>query len=338
MAESAANSRYDEVDRRLIAALQCDGRLTAERAGAALGLSTRIVQRRWASLLADGGVRVVALPSQPPHDGVMLLHIKVLRGRIEAVAAALAARDDIPLVDLSAGGDQLSAVLLAGADGADEAGNRLVFRQLPATSAIASVDAQTVIHVFAQRHDWRLGALTSEERECLTTPCAEPPGSPRALDDLDRSVIAELSVNARTPASAIARATGQAESTIRRRLAALFDEGRLTTQVVVQPRRLGLTVDANLRLRVPPRYLDEAGRRLAAHPAVHGALATTGPDNLYIAVWLPDLDGLYRFITRDLAELEVEHSETMLVGRCVKGPGDRPSAARPPLDKSPAKR
>jgi DNA-binding Lrp family transcriptional regulator len=266
----------------------------------------------------------------------MLLRIRVLRGRIDAVTAALAAREDVPLIDLSAGGDQLSAILLAD----PEEGNRLVFRQLPATSAVTSVDAEAVLHVFADASDWRLDVLTAEERSQFTpTHVPEHPsgrddpdalgtfsplggeGGPGGLDDLDRTIITLVEPDARTTASAIARSTGQPESTVRRRLAGLFDQGRLTTQVVVDPRRLGLGVDANLRMQVLPKHLDAIGRALAAHPAVHGALATTGAANLYLAVWLKDLDHLYRFITRDLAEFEIGHVDTVLVGRRVKRPG-----------------
>ena len=310
------DSALDETDHRLIAALQCDGRLSVERAADVLDLPTRTVARRWTALLRDGDVRVVATPPRPPVNGVMLLRIRVLRGKIDAVADALAGREDIPMVDLSAGGDQLSAVLLA------EPGprHRLVFRQLPATTAVTSVEAETVIHVFGDAADWRLDALTPAERQLLTR--RRPPRDPgHDPDDTDRSLMRALAPDARASAAAVSRATGHPESTVRRRLAALFAHGQLQTQVLVDPQSLGLGVDANLRMRVPPARLDATGRMLAAHPAVHGALATTGAANLYLAVWLRDLDHLYRFITEDLAALDVDDVDTVLVGRAVKRPG-----------------
>ncbi len=308
----------DEADRRLIAALQCDGRITAERTAEVLGLPTRVVTRRWAALLADGGVRVVASPPLPSPDGTMLLRIRVLHGRIDAVARALAARTDIPLVDVSAGGDQVIAVLRAEPDHRD----RLVFRQLPATSAVTSVEAETVIHVFSVAGDWRLDVLTPDERDRLT-PDRPDPGAEdgtHEADGIDHAIAAALAADARMSASAVARATGHPESTVRRRLTALFDQGRLHTQVLVDPRRLGLGVDANLRMRVPPGRLDLTGRQLAAHPAVHGALATTGPGNLNIAVWLRDLDHLYHFLTHDLAALDVDQVDTVVIGQALKRP------------------
>jgi DNA-binding Lrp family transcriptional regulator len=313
----------DEADQRLIAALQCDGRLTAGRAAGVLGMPPRAVQRRLASLFSEAGVRVIALPARSwsMRRGVMMLRIKVLRGKMSALAAALAARDDIPFIDVSASGDELSAVLV----GEPES---LVFRQLPATSAVTAVEAQTVLHVFSDAAQWRLDALTEGERAQLTVGGTMDPPAAIAevtrLDEADQALAAALAGNGRLPASAVARAAGLPETTVRRRLAALLAAGQLVTHVVVDPRRLGLTVDANLRMQVPPGRLDVAGRRMAAHPAVHGALATTGTSNLDIAVWLRDLDHLYEFITRDVAALGVASVDTMLVGSAFKRPGSSP--------------
>lgn len=313
----------DEIDQRLIAALQCDGRLTAERMSAVLAIPGRAVARRLTGLFAEAGVRVIAVPPRPPllgprQPGVMMLRIKVLRGKMSAVSAALAVRDDIPFIDLSASGDELSAILLGGSDS-------LVFRQLPSTSAVTAVEAETVMHVFSDATQWRLDVLTPEERSALgDTPARSGGGGPAAdLDDGDRAIAAALGGNGRLPASAVARDTGLPETTVRRRLGALLAQGRLVTQVIVDPRRLGLVVDANLRMQVPPGRVEAAGQALAAHPAVHGAFATTGRANLTAVVWLRDLEHLYEFITRDVAALGVDNVDTLLVGRALKRPGLR---------------
>ncbi|WP_282795662.1 Lrp/AsnC family transcriptional regulator [Streptomyces sp. CC224B] len=318
MAGETSEDVLDERDQRLVAALQCDGRLTAERAAEVLGHSPRVVHRRWAALLGDGTVRVVGLPARPAPPAGTTLRIKVLRGRTEVIAKALADREDVPFVDLSAGGDEISAILLADT----AAPHRLLHRQLPATNAVTSVDAQTVLHVFKGAEDWRHDVLTAAERGALT-PDSAGPGEQRAgrVDETDQVLLAALAEDGRAPAAAVARATGHPESTVRRRLAELRARGLLRTHVHVDARRLGLPVDANLLMRVAPGRLDAVGRTLAAHPAVHGALATTGRTNLHVAVWLPDLPALYAFLTREVGALDVAEVETLLVGRAVKRPG-----------------
>jgi DNA-binding Lrp family transcriptional regulator len=84
----------DQLDRRLIAALQGDGRVTVERVSRVLGLPARVATRRLTALLDGGAVRVVAVPPRDSPGSTMLLRIKVLRGKLDTITAALAARPD----------------------------------------------------------------------------------------------------------------------------------------------------------------------------------------------------------------------------------------------------
>jgi DNA-binding Lrp family transcriptional regulator len=220
----------------------------------------------------------------------------------------------VPFIDISAGGDEIGAVVLT--DPAAPA--RPAFDQLPGTSAVASVTVHSALHIYSDATEWRHDVLTPAERSALTpaVPCT-PEGPP---DGIDRRLLAALSENARLPAAALATATGLPDSTVRRRLSALADRGHLRTLAAVDPYRLGLTVDANIWMRVPPDRLDAAGRALAAHPSVHGTLATTGATNLHVAVWARDRAHLYGFLTTELAGLGVHAADTVLVGRAVKRP------------------
>jgi len=306
----------DADDLRLIAVLQLDPRASTERIAAALALDARRVRRRLGALLGTGIVSIAVTPPRASLRGVMLLRIRVLRGKVDVITSALARREDIPFIDVSAGGDEISAVLVA-----DQAvRDRLVFRQLPATSAVTSVDAQTVMHVFSDSSDWRLDCLTADEIARLGR-SGSAADEPAASDELDGELAAALEREPRASAAAIAQSLGRPESTVRRRLHDLLDRGGLVLQVFVDPRRLGLTVDAAVSMKVPPAALDAAGRALAAHPAVHGALATTGAHNLYAALWLKDLEQLYAFITGTLAGLNVDSVDAMLIGQAVKRPG-----------------
>jgi DNA-binding Lrp family transcriptional regulator len=313
-----ADHLFNQRDARLIAALQCDGRAPAERVAAVLGLSTRVVQQRWAALSASGAVQVAAGPPRPSIDGVMILHIRVLRGRLDPLSKALARRPDVPLIELSTSGDQLVAIVMPPANPARQS----LLDELPTSSAIVNIEAETIIHVFSDASDWTADYLSAEERQALTPqrPALNETSHNPVRDTLDEAIAAKLMQDARLSAAAIARSTGQPESTVRRRLNALLERRELVTQVAVDPKSLGFPVDADLRMQVSPERLDHAGRTLAAHPAVHGALATTGHTNLTIAVWLRDLEHLYHFITHDLADLGVSNVDTLLIGRNVKRP------------------
>lgn len=121
---------------------------------------------------------------------------------------------------------------------------------MPATSAVTSVDAQTVIHVFGTSADWRLDALSEAERAALTP--AQDAWEARALDEVETAIMAALRDDARASAASMAARTRHPESTVcrrlTRRLTRLLADGQLVTEVVVDPRRPGLLVDANIMI------------------------------------------------------------------------------------------
>lgn len=309
-------SLLDGVDRRLIAALQVNGRASPEHLAEALDLSARTVTRLLAALLADGTVRVTAVPPHDPGHRISMVRVKVLRGQTDAIAAALARRPDVPVVDITSTGDAISAVVVT----ADGAPGRLLSGTY--ADAVLDVTARTVLRIHAQAHQWRLPALSTQVREALGE-LVRPDYVlvPPAADEAEARIRAVLEADGRAGAAVIAERSGVAASTVRRRLSALGAAGTLLTSVDVDPVRLGLPVGANLILTVPPGRLDAVARALAGHPAVHGVLATTGVANLDVAVWLRDLDELYEFITGNLGGLGVSAVETVLAGRAVKRPG-----------------
>ncbi|GAA1361726.1 Lrp/AsnC family transcriptional regulator [Streptomyces beijiangensis] len=324
MARASADSVLSLLDQRLVAALQCDGRVTAERVAQVLGLSAATVRRRLHVLGADGTVRVVISPVARPRNGgsagALFLRIRVLRGKLDTIVAALAAREDIPFIDVSTAGDEIFAVART------EPGSRdpLVFRQLPSTQAVTSLESATVLHVFRLTSEWRHQVLTAAERTALSAAgtSSGSSGSPGPYgvdtDPLEQSLIDALAPDARLPAATLATRTGHAETTVRRRLAQLAVQGRLITQVLIDSRRLGLPIEAKLLLQVAPDHLAAAGQALADYPSVHGAFATSGPSNLHAAAYFPDLAALYGFLSRDLAGLGITHVETAVVSRAAK--------------------
>ncbi|MEV6979098.1 Lrp/AsnC family transcriptional regulator [Kitasatospora sp. NPDC093806] len=320
---------FDTLDRRLVCALQVNGRAGAGLIAEALGVSTRTVTRRLARLQRTGLVRVVRMPDvEDAAVGALVLRIRVLRGRVDAVAQALADRPDVPFVDVMLGGQEIDAVMLSDAGARD----RLLYGQLPATAAVTETTVHTVLHAFADAGQWRAGHLDEAEAAALAEPpVARPVPGSVPLDELDHVLLARLGEDARQSHAALAAAVGTPESTVRRRLHRLAGAGLLRTHTTVDPRLLGLAVDANLWLDVPPGRLAAVGTALARHPQVHGVFATSGPANLLAVVFCPDHGGLYRFVTDTLGPLGVTRAETAIVGWAVKRAGvplrrlDRPS-------------
>ncbi|MFB6893149.1 Lrp/AsnC family transcriptional regulator [Kitasatospora sp. NPDC056327] len=337
----------DTLDRRLVCALQVNGRAGAGRIAEVLGISPRTVTRRLTRLQGTGLVRVVRTPATGDAGvGALLLRIRVLSGSAGGVAEAFAERPDVPSVDVMLGGREVGAVMLGavtsgtvlpgavlGAAG-DRDGDRPPSGEPPGTAALTGTTVHAVLHAFADAGRWRSGDLDEAEAAALADPPppgdgrgSVPPGGPGGPvgaggpDELDRGLLARLGEDARQSHAMLAAAVGTPESTVRRRLHRLDEAGLLRTRVTVDPRLLGLAVDARLWLDVPPGRLAAVGAALARHPRVHGVFATSGPANLMAAVYCPDHGGLYRFVTGTLGPLGVDRAETAIVGRTVKRAG-----------------
>ncbi|MFI6843613.1 Lrp/AsnC family transcriptional regulator [Kitasatospora sp. NBC_00085] len=313
----------DTLDRRLVCALQVDGRAETGRIAEVLGVSARTVTRRLARMQQAGLLRVVRMPDvEDAAVGALLLRVRVLRGKVDTIAQALADRPDVPFVDVMLGGQEVGAVMLGDAGSRD----RLLYGQLPATAAVTETTTHAVLHAFSDAGRWQAGYLDEAEVAALTpaAPTEPPADAPRErppLDALDRALLARLSVDARQSHAALAAAVGAPESTVRRRLHRLTAAGLLRTHATVDPRLLGMAVDANLWLDVPPGRLAEVGTALARHPQVHGVFATSGPANLMATLFCADHGGLYRFLTGTLGPLGVDRAETVIVARAVKRAG-----------------
>ncbi len=290
----------DETDRRIVAVLLASPRASWREVAHCLELSERTVVRRVAPLYADGTLRatVVRNPTHIPGVIPISLRIHCRPNKIRHVADALAHRSDTIWVDILGGGDEISAVFFL--DG-PEARNTLLLRDLPATDAVNSWTAQTLLRVFPNAFRWTAGLLTPEESARLAPAPLVAPPAPLALDT---ALITALTEDSRATYTDLAHRAGTTALTARRRLDALVSGlvVRLATEVDLA--LLGIHAEALLWITVQPGALQETAQTLSAHPQVRFTAATTGPANLLITLAATDLDALYTFLTTTIGTLD----------------------------------
>ncbi len=98
------NVTVDDLDRQLAQCLGVDGRASFSAIAAVLGVSDQTVARRYRRLRSAGVLRVVGL-RYPKATGyaTWFLRLRCVPGSGEAIAAALARRDDTAWVQLLSG-------------------------------------------------------------------------------------------------------------------------------------------------------------------------------------------------------------------------------------------
>jgi DNA-binding Lrp family transcriptional regulator len=296
----------DETDRRIAAALVASPRASWREVARCLGLSERTVVRRVALLYADGTLRatVVRNPARFPHLVPVALRIRCRPNKVRQVAQALARRPDTVWVDILGGGDEISTVFFLEGP---EARNTLLLRDLPATEAVGSWTAHTLLRVFPTAFRWTSGLLTPEELAELVPdpdPAPDPPTAPPTALDIDTALIAGLTEDGRATYTDLARRAGTTALTARRRLDALVHDLVLRLATELDLALLGAHTEALLWIAVRPGALQQTARTLSTHPHVRFCAATTGPANLIVAVAAADLDALYAFLTDTVGPLD----------------------------------
>ncbi|MGD3109886.1 Lrp/AsnC family transcriptional regulator [Streptomyces sp. YGL11-2] len=292
----------DETDRRIAAALLASPRASWREVARCLGLSERTVVRRAAPLYTDGTLRTTAVrnPACFPHLIPIALRIRCRPNKIRQVAHALARRTDTVWVDILGGGDEISTIFFL--DGPD-ARNALLLRDLPATDAVDSWTAHTLLRVFPNAFRWTAGLLSPQELARLI-PAPTPPTAPAPPLAVDTALIAALTEDGRTTYTELARRAGTTALTARRRLDALVRGQAVRLATEVDLALLGAHTEALLWVGVRPGALGKAAQTLSGHPHVRFCAATTGPANLVVALATADLDTLYAFLTDAVGPLD----------------------------------
>jgi DNA-binding Lrp family transcriptional regulator len=312
----ATRPSFDELELRIIHALQLDGRAPFSKIADVLGVSDQTVARRYTHLRSTGRIRVTA-STDPARVGEVswFVRVRCTPNVARKVGEALARRTDTSWVKLTSGGTEIVATVRAPAGHDSET---LLLEKLPRTPHVLGVSANCLLHVFFGGPLSIVDVLSPEQVARLRPPPAAQ-GERVTLDDTDRRMLTVLERDGRTDFTALAAATGRPATTLRRRLAELRANGAVYFDVDYDYRSLDLASQTMLWLSVAPDQMVAAGEALATHPEVPFAAATTGSTNLYASVLCPDPSALFHYLATKVAALPaVQRMETAPVIQTLK--------------------
>jgi DNA-binding Lrp family transcriptional regulator len=314
-AEMVETLTIDDLDRQLTQCLGVDGRASFAAIAEVLGVSDQTIARRYRRLRSTGALRVVGLPSPKKGYASWFLRMRCVPGSGEAIAAALARRDDTAWVQLLSGDTEVLCALR----GDLREGSDALLARLPRSNRIVAVTAYSRLHIFSAGAGALgfLDVLPASRLAPLLRPSSG--GHPAELGPLDEALFSALAVDGRTPYADLAVATGWSETTVRRRMDQLRDSGLLYFDLELDMPAYGFRSTVWMWLSVPPSQLASVGSELAKFPEVAYAIATTGPANLAACAVCRSQEELYEFLTDKVGALPgVERMETAPVIRTVK--------------------
>lgn len=307
----------DELDLRLLHALQLDGRAAFSRIAGVLDVSDRTLARRFTKLRTSGVARVAGVTSSHrTGHAEWIVRLRVLPAGTAPLARALAGRPDTAWVTVASSGTEIVCVFRT----ADEGPAPLsTLGRLP---QVTHVDAQRLLRPVMD-HRWigRTSALTPGQIAALRPAPAEhtTPTSRTSLTELDRRLLPALAADGRAAYPELARLVGWSESAVRRRLDELRRSGVLQFDVEVDSRLFGFTVQSLLWLTITPARLGGVARTLAGDREAAFVGTTTGPHNLIAIVVCRDAHALHTYLTDRIGSLVgVDRVETALITSYTK--------------------
>jgi Lrp/AsnC family transcriptional regulator for asnA, asnC and gidA len=142
----------------------------------------------------------------------------------------------------------------------------------------------------------------------------------RAVDAIDRTIVALLIEDGRMSSVDIARRVGGiTERSVRYRLERLVSSGVIRVSAVADPKALGYPVLADVFIEVEPGQIMPVARKMTEFDCVTYVACSTGASDLSIQIVAPDNADLYRFVTEVVANVAgVRKTTTVLLPQVLK--------------------
>jgi DNA-binding Lrp family transcriptional regulator len=295
--DSPAGHRHDgmllqatglsELDRRIIRALQLDGRVSYTALGPQLGTTEKVVRARVQSLLASGVIDIttVTRPQALGYRFVAIAGIRVVGGGREAIVEKLSRVGNVDYLVTTLGRYGILVEILTRT--LAELGD-IVDREIAPMEGVAGVDVYPFLDLRHQQGAFGRRPADADDR------IAPAEREPLELDEIDAAILQRLNANGRAPFLAIGRELGLPEAKVRRRVGRMRARGAVQIMAITNPMSLGFEVVAMIGITVQAgsRATDVADRLAAVAAVSYVAVCTGGFDLLVEAVCLDTEDFL----------------------------------------------
>ncbi|MDQ4213333.1 Lrp/AsnC family transcriptional regulator [Microbacterium capsulatum] len=310
----------DPLDRRLLNALQVEPRATWTALAPVVGADPATLSRRWQRLHEDGIAWITGRFGGATLPGAAMIEVECAPRRVEETAAALAEDAEVLVLDQTAGSRDL---LVTASCGSIDALGEYVTGRIAALPGVRSLRTHPWIDLLLEGGDWRLRALSDQERLALP---AVPPPRPRAAATVSaplREILRyELAVDGRATAAAIGERWSVSPQRVVDAIATLRRSGELRLRTDIARRWSDWPVYAWYFIEAPASIVEQLRTELGRVPQIRLAALTASRYNLMLAVWVRDLAAIHTFeVAFERAAPGARIQDRSLVMRIVKHMG-----------------
>lgn len=282
--------RLNDLQQRIVAALQVDGRASWRKIAEVLGEPERTITRYGTELLESRHVIVSGIRHERQ---MVVLTCDSLASAALLAAESIARRSDVTYTYLTTGSPNIVAEI-----GYSDNLGSLLLRELPATPGLQNVVAHPILKFFKTIRGWRSGALTDAEMSALESEISEDHTTwdvDHARGPHDEEIMQILKSDGRASVESISRQTKMAATSVSRRIDYLITSGQYAIRTLVEPAILGFGVEAMLWVQTSVDAVEPLGQRLSKWPSVRYLAAIGGHYQLLVNVTAASHAELYQF-------------------------------------------
>jgi DNA-binding Lrp family transcriptional regulator len=286
----APENMLDEIDLRLVHALQIEPRASWTDLAPVVGKDAATLARRWSRLRSDGLVWVTGYTL---HGQSALIEIECAPDQLESIACELERDRAVRVLDHCSGTRDLLALVTV----PDLAAlSDYAVRRLGSMPGIRSAHMHPINELLVHGADWRLRALSADDAARI-----RPPRGPRARaarrvpEELRAAIETEVWIDGRIPLATIADKYGQTPQRVSDALATLRQNGELHFRTDIARVVSDWPVYTWYFVEAPARTIETARVAIGSVPEVRTAFTSPSRYNLILAVWLRQLGDINRF-------------------------------------------
>lgn len=283
----------DQVDRRIVDALNVNPRASWTLVGSVLNMDPVTAARRWNRLRSTGQAWVAAYPGSSAAGSLAGAFVEVIcePGAGGRVADLLAEDPRVLNVMQTAGGrDVLVTVATTGRGEL----TRYLDSAFDGTPGIRSTRSAIITRIMQEGSRWRGGSLSATQQDALrsTVPTTD---IELPLESIDYRLLTVLAEDGRMSIDDLAKRCESSVSTVRRRLPQLLSSGAIRLRPDLARGLSDYPFVAEYFIQTPSQTLDEVYHHICQLPAVRTCFAVMGAFNIIVGAWMKTQQEVHDF-------------------------------------------